>query len=220
MTNHTMFGQSTAMPPPLHPIHLSLQGPRHPTAQRLIDATLALIEKNGGCRGVNIRLIAAEAKCVHTNIYKHFESLDRLLWAAVAQALTRQSEIVSERMNSDEGRAFPLKTFLEAQVDCAQECPAHYRLFWLEPLAPPPPPEVLQKLGEMRDYWIRLLTGSSEDAQAHLQREWPGPVVHSFFHGEICKLIGRNAFVPKAPEARDRIVRLTMRLIDVVSKSV
>lgn len=64
-----------------------------------------------------------------------------------------------------------------------------------------------------------MLTRSPEEAQAHLQREWPGPVVHSFFHGEICKFIGRNAFVPKAAEARDRVVRLTLRLIEVLNQS-
>lgn len=98
-----------------HPIHAHpLQGPRHPTAQRLIEATLASIAKNGGYRGVNIRLIAAEAKCVHTNIYKHFKSLECLLWAAVDQALARQSEYLEQRMNSSAGQEFPLKTFLEA----------------------------------------------------------------------------------------------------------
>jgi AcrR family transcriptional regulator len=193
---------------------------RHPTAQRLVDATLDLIEKKGGCRGINIRLIAEQAKCAHTNVYKHFKSVEQLLWAAVDHALERQSTYIRNQMSTTAGATFPMRTFLEAQLDFAQEHPALYRLFWLEPLAPPPPPEVLQRLGEMRAFWINLITRSPEDTRIHLEREWPGPVVHSFFHGEICKLIGRNAFVPKATEARDRIVRLTLRLIDVVSKAI
>lgn len=207
------------MPPQLHPINLALQGPRHPTAQRLIDATLELIEMNGGCRGLNIRIIAARAKCVHTNIYKHFESIERLLWAAVNEALVRQSNYVAERMNTPAGEEQPLKTFLEAQVDYAQEHPAHYRLFWIEPLCPPPPPEVIRRQNDMRAFWVSLLIPNPEEAQAHMQREWPGPVVHSFFHGEICKLIGRNAFLVKAPGSRDRVVRLALKLAEVVGRS-
>ncbi len=198
----------------------AVYGPRHPTAQRLIHATLALFEQNGGSRGVNIRLIAARAKCVHTNIYKHFETFERLLWAAIEQALIQQTEYIEERMGQLSENTCPLKAFLEAQIDYAQAHPALYRLFWLEPLNTPPPPEVLHRLGAMRALWYRLLTSSPEEAQVYSQREWPGPVVHSFFHGEVCKLVGRNSFVPNAPEARDRIVRLTLRLAEVVAKEI
>ena len=65
----------------------------------------------------------------------------------------------------------------------------------------------------MRATWIRFITHSPEEASTYMDREWPGPVVHGYFHGELCKLTGRQAFTPKPDDTRNRIVRTTLRLI-------
>lgn len=191
----------------------------HPTATRLIGATISLVERSGGDRCLNVRTIAEEARCVHANIYKHFVSIDRLLWAAAGEMLARQIAFIEARRASTENCRFGLQAFLEAQVDHALQHPALYRFFWMDPREGQPTTEVLQRLETMRALWAEFLTHTPEEAKAYLRGGWPESVVHSFFHGEICKLLRRSALVSQGADAREYIVQRTLRLAAILETS-
>jgi AcrR family transcriptional regulator len=190
---------------------------RLPAADRLVEAALALILENGGCRGVNLRQIAARVGCAHTNAYNYFNSLEDLFWAAVHRAVELQLADTVRQMQTSAAAADPLRTFLAAQVAFAQENPGLYRLFWLEALDGAPPLRVLERLGEARALWVRFLGGRLAALRSRTDPAWAGQIVHGYFHGEICKLIGRRAFVPQSTDDRDRIVANTLALVDLVA---
>jgi AcrR family transcriptional regulator len=189
---------------------------RQPTDQRLVAAALDLIERNGGCRGVNLRQIAARAGCAHTNAYNYFHSLEDLFWAALYQATELQIADIARQLQTTAGAKEPLRTFLEAQVEFAQEHPGLYRLFWLEPLTGEPPPRVMQRLDEMRARWVRFIADRLAAQPSPTDPAWASQIVHGYFHGELCKLIDRHVFMPKSDDDRDRIVANTLALIDLV----
>jgi len=184
-----------------------------------VAATLDLILENGGCRGVNLRAIAARAGCAHTNAYNYFDSLEDLFWAAVLRAVELQLADAARLEQTPAAAADPLRDFLAGQVAFAQAHPGLYRLFWLESLDGAPPPAVLQRLGEARALWVRHLGGRLEQLRSRTDPAWAGQIVHGYFHGEVCKLIGRRAFVPKSADDRDRIVAHTLALTDLVASA-
>ena len=183
------------------------------TMLRLVDATLALIERNGGCRGVNLRRIAARAKCAHTNLYNYYDSLEALYWVAMDRALERLESHTAGRLASRTG----LHAFLTAQLDYARQHPGLYRLFWLEPLTGKPLPQTSRRLEAMRSLWIRQIDEHLHGRLSAKNRDWVGQIVHGYFHGEVCKLIGRHAFAPTSDDDCERIVSNTLRLAELAA---
>lgn len=188
--------------------------------QRLVDIALQLIEKNNGCRGVNLRQIAARARCAHTNVYNYFDSLESLFWAALDRALERLIAHSRSRLQTPAAKKAPLRTFLEAQVDYSLDHPAHYRLFWLEPLAGKPSTQVLARLDEMRTFWTNLIGGEviakSRRTLSQAELTQAGQMIHGYFHGEMCKLVSRQEFVGASKDAKKRIVGNTLALVEII----
>lgn len=193
------------------------KSPREPAEQRLVAAALDLIVRNGGCRGVNLRQIAARAGCAHTNAYNYFASLEELLWAALHQALELQFANTERALRAHTAAADPLRALLTAQIAFAQKNPGLYRLFWMEPLTGKPSPAVLQRLDEMRKIWVRQLGERLAALRSRTDPVWAGQIIHGYFHGEVCKLIGRHAFLPESADDRARIVANTLALVDLVA---
>jgi AcrR family transcriptional regulator len=187
------------------------------TEQRLVAATLDLIVRNGGCRGVNLRQIAARARCAHTNAYNYFDSLEELFWAALLQALEFQAVETERKLRSTAGVAEPLRTLLTTNITFAQKNPGLYRLFWFEPLTGKPPASLLQRLDDMRQLWVRLIGARLAALRSTTDPVWAGQIIHGYFHGEVCKLVGRHAFLPQSADDRERIVANTMALVDLVA---
>lgn len=188
-----------------------------PGRQRLVDAALALIVENGGCRGVNLRQIAVLAGCAHTNAYNYFDSLEELFWAAALHAFAFNLTSLTEQLRAPAAAADPLRHFFAAQVAIVQQHPVLYHLCWLEPLAGPPPPAVLQCLDSLRQLWVRHLGQRLAQLRSRADPAWAGQLVHGYFHGELCKLIGRHAFLPPAADDGERIVANTLALVDLVA---
>jgi AcrR family transcriptional regulator len=186
-------------------------------ALRLLESALALIDHNGGCRGVNLRQIAARAKCAHTNLYNYHDSLESLFWTAMGRALERLAIHTAQQLATSAGKTTPLRTFLAAQLDYAQQHPGLYRLVWLEPLSGQPPAQVLQLLDATRTLWVRQIGGHLQGRLTEAKLVWAGQIVHGYFHGEVCKLIGRHAFGPKSDDDRERILTNTLRLAELVA---
>jgi len=191
--------------------------------QRLVDIALRLIEENNGCRGVNLRQIAARARCAHTNVYNYFDSLEALFWAALDQALERLIDHTMTQLQSPAGKSAPLRHFLESQIDYSLAHPAHYRLFWLEPLSGRPSPQVMKRLEEMRVFWAHLIaTDIIANAKTVLTESdliWAGQIIHGYFHGELCKLVGRREFITTSTDIKERIAGNTLALVKMIGLS-
>lgn len=190
---------------------------RLPGRERIVAATLDLIVRNGGCRGVNLRQIAARARCAHTNAYNYFDSLEDLFWAALHQVLDTHFSDTEKALAAPAATSNPLRTLLENHVSFAQRNPGLYRLFWFEPLAGKPPAAVLQRFDQMRQIWVRILGERLKALRSRTDPTWAGHIVHGYLHGEVSKLIGRHAFVPQSADDRTRIIDNTLALVDLVA---
>ena len=191
--------------------------------QRLVDITLRLIEENNGCRGVNLRQIAARARCAHTNVYNYFDSLEALFWAAMDQALERLIDYTLTQLQNPASKSAPLRHFLESQIDYSLAHPAHYRLFWLEPLSGKPSPQVMKRLEEMRVFWSHLIAtetiASAKTVLTEADLIQAGQIIHGYYHGELCKLVSREEFITTSADVKERIVGNTLALVRIIGLS-
>jgi AcrR family transcriptional regulator len=67
------------------------------TEERIIETALALILSEGGIQGLNLRRIARELRCAHTNLYNYFPDMDSLLWRCVHEAGVRMMRSVRNK---------------------------------------------------------------------------------------------------------------------------
>ncbi len=185
--------------------------------QALVEAALALIDEAGGCRGVTLRAIAARAGCAHTNAYNYFPSLERLFWAALLEAQRRSVEAVGRRLAQvAPGTPEVLGTFVAAMLDFAQSHPGWYRLIWLEPIGEEPPPEAVPHLVRPRQRLTELVQPLLGPGVSLDEARRATDLLHSYLHGEICKLLSKRDLADQDRGEPHRIVENSLRLLHLL----
>ena len=107
--------------------------------QIIINKTLEMVEEQECAFNLNLRKIAKELHCAHTNIYNYFTSYDDLLWKATAEAIKR----MSKAMFSEEG----VEGFVRKYITFAFEHKGYYKLIWYERFNTEIPDELKEQLG-------------------------------------------------------------------------
>ncbi len=196
-------------------------GTRTAMRQSLLEAALALIDEAEGCRGVTLRAIAAQAGCAHTNVYNYFPSLESLFWESLAEAQSRSMESIGKYM----ARALPgspevLGAVVSATIEFARTHPGWYRLIWLEPISKDMPPGLVPRLKRPREVlteMIRPLLGAEASPD---EARRVTDMLHSYVHGEICKLITRRDLADKEPAEPRRIVENAVMLLRLLKEDI
>ena len=104
-----------------------LMATRHLNEEIIVEKALEIIERTEEQGAFNMRKLARELGCAHTNIYNYFDSFDSLLWAVAANAMKRMSEYIFV----DE----TLEGFMRRYLDFAFEHSGLYRLIWFYKVA-------------------------------------------------------------------------------------
>jgi AcrR family transcriptional regulator len=125
---------------------VTVGAPSNATARRLVELTLALIERRGGLRDVNLREVARHAKCSHANVYNYFDSFADLLWATLDLAIARLIAHTEAAMRARPRSREVFRVFIESQIDFALEHPGIYRFIWLDTLSGVPPAYVAERI--------------------------------------------------------------------------
>ena len=177
---------------------MTVGAPSNATAQRLVELTLALIERRGGLRDVNLREVARHARCSHANVYNYFDSFADLLWATLDLAIAR---LIAHTENAMRARPRPrevFRVFIESQIDFALEHPGIYRFIWLDTLSGVPPAYVAERIRRTPILFATTLRESLVPKASVAAATRATRMVHGYLHGEICKLICARAVNPLA----------------------
>lgn len=164
---------------------------------KIIEATLQLIETKGSANEVNFREIARSLNCAHTSLYNFYTSYQTLLSQAAQVLVERMRQELATRrsqfgpVSSSGGE---LSAYASGVIDYALEHPGLYRFLWMDYMeasrelilkGQPSPEQLLLK--EFMSHSPGQYT--PEEALRILQ------VSHSYIHGELCKwLSGRSAY--------------------------
>ncbi len=186
--------------------------------QSLLDAALVLIDEAEGCRGVTLRAIAARAGCAHTNVYNYFPSLESLFWESLLEAQRRGMEFIRQRVaQTIPGSPEVLGSLVSARIDFALTHPGWYRLIWLEPLGDVPP-ELLPRLrGPRQEVSAEMIRPLLDAAVSRDEARRITDILHSYVHGEICKLIAKRDVADQKPVEPRRTVENALRLLRLLS---
>lgn len=196
-------------------------GIRTDMRQSLLEASLALIDEAEGCRGVTLRAIAARAGCAHTNVYNYYPSLESLFWESLFEAQRRSMDYIRQHVAQaapESPKVFGL--LVSARVEFARAHPGWYRLIWLEPISKDIPPEVASRLKRPRKEVTEMIrpllgTGASEKEAKRVT-----DLLHSYVHGEICKLITRRDLADREPADPRRIVENALLLLQLLKTDI
>jgi AcrR family transcriptional regulator len=186
---------------------------RNEMTRRLIDATLQLIEENGGLNNVNLRQIARRANCAHTNIYNYYQNFEGLLWDVIARIGELWLEICTVNFRPGMPIEELVCQFAEIQFDFAIAHPGWYRCLWSEPLSGKPPMEIIEERRKQR-YSISLyITQASLGMIDKDQADRLFVILFSYLHGAISMLIDGRIYKAFPQEHKDLILTNTRFLL-------
>lgn len=172
----------------------------------IIHTTLRLIEEKEGLKEVNLRGIAKEIECAHTNLYNYFSSFDEIMWESLGSVLLKMIHFVESNTISSDNDEEVLYSALEAIVTFSVTHPGWYRLIWLEPIEGEPSPQIAEILirpaAGFNDSIKKASGGVITDEKASLVAN----ILYSYLHGEVCKWI--NGRMPIS--SKDEMITMVM----------
>lgn len=176
-----------------------------PTAQRLIEATLALIEEQGSSLDVNLRQVSRRVGCAHTNAYNYFTSYDDLLWAAFRKALVHYGEFLIHDLSPDLPPDAYLRRVLTNLATYPVERPGLYRFVASDPIDVDEIPEdILVSVGGMKQWLFGVLGAVYAPSLSDESAERISNIVLAYIDGETLNLI--NGRVVPGEDVRGRVV--------------
>ncbi len=180
----------------------------NPMTDNFIRTTLQLIDQKQGSKGVNLRMVAKEIGCAHTNVYNYFDSFEQLLWEAYFEILKQWVEWTKHEIGTDIAAEGVLDQFIASQIDFALDHPGWYRFIWMEKMAGHPPTEIRNFLMFMQDNFIRRIAAYYSSSIPRNKLESVSDIVHSYLHGEIMKMIsGRTGMNEEKGNLKSKIIK-------------
>jgi len=185
-------------------------------SERILAATVKMINEQSGIHGVNMRSVAKTAGCAHTNVYNYFESFDNLLWKAFELILENWVKYTKDRLSVCK----PDKLFAEfiaAQIDFALSNGGWYRFIWLEPFTQTAPETVMIRFHTMQANFASLILSAAGGKFTKARAEKNEEIIHGYLHGELCKLISMRFFSCDSELHKKRIIANCRLLLDRLS---
>lgn len=152
-----------------------------------------MIEKNQGIKGVNLRRIAKEIGCAHTNIYNYFDSLNEIFWESLGQVMTKMIEYVNGNLPSKINNEENFYLFLSNIIDFSMNHPGWYRLIWLEHIEGSPSSKIITMINKPKEGFIQKIMKINDnisEKKANLIND----ILITYLHGALNNWINnRNA---------------------------
>lgn len=170
---------------------------KHLTEEVIVDKALEIIERTEELGSFNMRKLARELGCAHTNIYNYFDSFDSLLWTVAANAM----QVMSEKIFIDE----TLKGFMGRYLDFAFEHSGLYRLIWFYKIGTHMPDHLKEfflypTLKSVEIYKREMGSTAGEDFEA-IQ------VALAYAHGEIAMALNKRIDISDLESWKKRVLK-------------
>ena len=188
------------------------------TAHRFVESTVKLIAEREGSHDVNLRNIAREVGCAHTNVYNYFNGVDELMWKAMESVLFKLGEYLQQDLSD----SLPPKDYLEQlmtnYVEFAEEQPGFFRFISTDPLVSSEIPENIQEIIQsLVDFFNRVFQQLSEDKLDHPKAAEVGSIILAYLEGDLLDMINGRYF--PGDDIRGRVVRNSLHLYELLTSN-
>lgn len=122
------------------------------TADRFVQATLELIEEQGGSQTVNLREVARRVGIAHTNVYHYFDGFPGLMWEAMRHAVVIYGEELSRDLRDDMAPLDYFHKFIENMIAFPQEHAGLHRFIGSDPIQGDFPQDILETIGVLKQW--------------------------------------------------------------------
>ena len=190
---------------------------RNETAENIVAVTVKYIDDNNGLQGLTLRTIAKMANCAHTNVYNYFEDFNDLLWTAYSQILLHWIEYVEQYDFNIDKPIDAYTKFISVQVDFALQHPGWYRYIWLEPTPDSLPETILAKFAVLQKQFEDIIYNAADTDLEHKKISTIETIIHSYCHGEICKLLYDKNIIKGNDEYKKFIVANCTSLLTILT---
>ncbi|WP_185648784.1 TetR/AcrR family transcriptional regulator [Clostridium sp. DJ247] len=161
----------------------------------IIETTLRLIEEKEGIKDVNLREIAKNIGCAHTNLYNYFNSLDEIFWEALGQVILKMIDYSETNLTTETDPEEKFYLLLSNIIDFSMDHPGWYRLIWLESIGGKPSIEVIKILDTSDEGFNEAIIKASNNKLSEEKASLIGDILHGYLHGELCKWINNRSFI-------------------------
>ncbi len=180
------------------------------TKERILEATLKLIEEKGSSNAINFREIARQLGCAHTSLYNFYDSFQEIKLDAVRMLVVNMRSELAQRTQLILSETESIMvTYSIVVIDYALEHKGWYRFLWMdymehnisEVLRDQPRPEKLLLKSLIEEYKLQLKPLSEADAITILQ------VGHAYTHGELCKFLSNRSEALDESDFKNEVIK-------------
>lgn len=183
---------------------------------KLIEITCVMIDNSGSSTGINMRSVAREAGCAHTNVYNYFNSFTDLLYAAMLRTMEILIQFTQQQVGHRPNSAEDFPKFIYAQIDFALKHPGLFRFMWLESLSGDIPANIKEIARELKNRFAGLVYISAGGKLTNDEAMEASIILHGYLHGDICKMISGREIDVKMDEEREIIKKNVDRLLKML----
>lgn len=157
------------------------------TKDQVTYTALQLMQGAVDIKAVNLRVIAKELGCSHTNLYRYFPSYAELLWEACATLREKLAETVTQKRAGMEEPGARLVFFFHAITTFYFDHPGWFRLLWHIKIAGDMPKRCADAAGESD---TQLTACAAEIWWAYQNEEPDIAAVRRALHTAHCYIVG------------------------------
>lgn len=181
------------------------------TKEQIIHRTLELLQNRRDVQSLNLREIARDLGCAHTNLYNYFSSYTELLWEAHSACMEKMVEQIRSAINPTLDAQSQLQAFFGAVVRVYFNNTGWFRLVWLEYLGEPQPESnvlaVAAARGQMNGMVAQIWQELSGRPPATEKVEETVHFVHCYIVGEISNYISGRRLIEEEEAFCRSVVR-------------
>lgn len=176
-----------------------------------------MIDQNHGAAHINMRAITRAAGCAHTNVYNYFDSYSDLLYAAMLRTMEMLVLFTQKHVGTKARTYEHFSDFINAQIEFAVQHQGLFWFFWLERLPGAVPEEIKNFAQKLKNRFAELVLNCSDGKLTENEAMEISVVLHSYLHGEICKMISTRELEKSGfDETKQRIKANVDRLLKLL----
>lgn len=186
------------------------------TKEQVVETTLKLIKDSENIRSVNLRGVAREIGCAHTNLYNYFSSFDELLWCAHIRILEIFLEEFREKILKTNDNELKLNYFYAHFADFYLENKGWLRLAWFEVLEGNRPKEDRIAIRETIDALVEIVEGIWLSIYKLVpSKEKIEMVIHDvqcYIYGEVSIYIAKRGLIQEEDIFKKYVVKQSVKI--------